>query len=120
MDVSNKKKSMVPPNSEKAEKRKAEAPKESPDDAAKKAGLVYRSFSVNKANAWLKDLQTPNAKKKLPSAEQLSCLEEVIKRCEFESRESNQNKEFRSEPLRMLLHGVPGAMLNASRISEYK
>ena len=117
VDVSNKHKSIVSTKLEKPVKRKAEeAPQENSDDGAKKAGLAYRSFSVKKANAWLKELERPAAKKKLPSAEQLACLREVMRRCADEARESDENKEFRSEPLRMVLHGVPGAVLNASRI----
>ena len=115
VDVSNKKKSITSSKEEKPEKRKAEEPKEDSDERAKKAGLVYRSFSTKKAKKWLKDLQTPGEEKKLPSAEQLACLQEIIDRCECEAREADENKHFRSEPLRMLLHGVPGALLNASR-----
>ena len=116
VDVSNKHKSIGSTKLDKPEKRKAEAPQENSNDRAKKAGLVYRGFSNEKAKAWLKDLERPAAKKKIPSAEQLACLREVIARCRDEAKESNENQQFRSEPLRMILHGVPGAVLNASRI----
>ena len=116
VDISNKHKSIVFPITEKPVKKKEEAPKEKIDTAEKKAGLVYRHFSLKKANAWLRDLSTPakekistDAKKKIPSAEQLVFLQEIIARCGKEAVELNENREFRSEPLRMLLHGVPGA-----------
>ena len=116
VDISNKHKSIVVPITEKPVKKKEEAPKEKIDTAEKKAGLVYRNFSLEKANAWLRELSTPakkqtptDAKKKIPSAEQLVFLQETIARCGKEAVELNENREFRSEPLRMLLHGVPGA-----------
>ena len=107
VDISNKHKSVVSRSFEKPVKRKAEAPKETFDTGEKKAGLAYRNFSLAKAKAWLRKLTTA-AQKKTPSAEQLACLQAVITRCAIEAREADENREFRSEPLRMLLHGVPG------------
>ena len=117
VDISKKHKSIASTNLEKPVKKKAEAPKEN-FDKKKKAGLVYGKFSLAKANAWLRELTTAK-NKKAPSAEQLAVLKEVIQRCAIEAVEVDKNTEFRSEPLRMLLHGVPGAVLNASRIRPF-
>ena len=108
VDISNKHKSIVSTGSEKPAKKKAEVPKTNFDSGEMKAGLAYRNFSVAKANAWLRKLRTAD-KKKSPSEEQLACLQAIMTRCAIEAREVDENKEFRSEPLRMVLHGVPGA-----------
>ena len=50
-----------------------------------------------------------HAKKKQPSEEQFECIKTVVERCAREAGEEQDNIEFRSEPLRMILHGVPGA-----------
>ena len=115
VDISNKHISKISTSFEKPAKTKADAPKEPCDNGDKKAGLVYRKFSIAKANEWLRDLKNA-ANKTSPSDEQLTCLEAVIQRCAIEAVETDENREFRSEPLRMLLHGVPGAFLNASRM----
>ena len=115
VDFSNKHKSIVSSSVEKPTKRKAEESKEPFDSGEKKAGLAYRNFTIAKASAWLRELTTA-VNEKTPSEEQLRCLEAVITRCAIEAVETDENREFRSEPLRMLLHGVPGAFLNASRM----
>ena len=107
VDISNKHQSIVSSSFEKSVKKKVEETKQNFDSGEKKAGLTYRNFSLAKANAWLHRL-TKGPDKKKPSEEQLECVREVIKRCAIEARETNENREFRSEPMRMLLHGVPG------------
>lgn len=113
VDISNKHQSIISSKFEKQKEKKKEGTKESLVTAEKTAGLVYRNFSVAKANEWLRKLRTVD-KQKQPSHEQQACLQEIITRCAVEAREADENKEFRSEPLRMLLHGVPGVALHAS------
>ena len=106
VDISNKHKSMVSAIQAKPVKKKEGASTETFAVGAAQAGIVYGKFRLKEAHAWLRNLM---AAEKKPSAEQLSCLEAIISRCAKESREVDENEEFRSEPLRMLLHGVPGA-----------
>ena len=108
VDIMNKQPSIVLTSAEKATKRKAETPQENSEERDKKANLVYQKFSVRKARIWLHALRTATNSKS-PSEEQVRCLEAIIKRCEVEAHETDINSEFRSEPLRLLLHGVPGA-----------
>ena len=68
--------------------------------------LHYQAFKKN-AHAWLRRLQADTSKK-TPSAEQLQCIQTVVHRCIQEARDKQNNVEYRSEPLRLILHGVPG------------
>ena len=45
----------------------------------------------------------------MPSAEQLVFLSSTVERCIREMREENSTATYRSEPMRFMLHGVPGA-----------
>ena len=74
------------------------------------AQLHYQSFLQKNARAWLRRLQTDTSKK-TPSAEQLQCIQAVVDRCIQEARDEQNNVEYRSEPLRLILHGVPGEPL---------
>ena len=106
VDISNKHKSMISSIRTKPTKKREEPSTKTFGDGAEQARLVYGKFKLQKAHAWLRDVM---AEEKKPSDEQLSCIEAIISRCAEESREVDENNEFRSEPLRMLLHGVPGA-----------
>ena len=72
----------------------------------KKTNLLYEGLSEAKAKEWLKKLEREPEK---PTAEQLSFLSVVVERCLVEQREELGNEDKQSEPVRMLLHGVPGA-----------
>ena len=75
--------------------------------------LFYDGYSVQKANTWLQNLcalpEDPKVVKVVPSAEQLSALRRIMERCKEEHAEEQREKIGTSEPLRGLLHGVPGA-----------
>ncbi|CAE7344756.1 TTC28 [Symbiodinium sp. CCMP2592] len=73
------------------------------------AGLHYGKLTIASAEAWLGELSKPRKKKLLPTAEQMRVLRRVVKRCLEEHKESKKNGAARSEPMRLLLHGVPGA-----------
>ena len=45
----------------------------------------------------------------MPSTEQCACLTAIINRCEEEMQDERTEAVHRSEPLRAILHGVPGA-----------
>ena len=57
--------------------------------------------------AWLRTIQSESNNKK-PSSEQIRCIEAIMERCAQEARDENLDNEYRSEPLRLILHGVPG------------
>jgi len=75
--------------------------------------LVYEGLTRSSANIWLRILCTPSAiatiKKKIPSDEQKNILQEIIDRTLQEQYDERSGMQFRSEPLRFMLHGVPGA-----------
>ena len=80
-----------------------------PDEEAPstaKAGLRYRGFNKKSLKEWWRNLESN--KDKAPSEEQYRCIKAIVSRCEQEAREEQRNVEFRSEPLRLILHGVPG------------
>ena len=53
-------------------------------------------------------VQAPTSEK-VPSDEQLKAIKMIVERCLQERSEEQQELEYRSEPLRLILHGVPGA-----------
>ena len=63
---------------------------------------------------WLRTIQSECNKKK-PSSEQLRCIEAIMDRCAQEAHDENTNSEYRSEPLRLILHGVPGVSVFQKR-----
>ena len=78
-----------------------------PLDAEKDAHLHYQAFKKKNADDWLRKLQAPTNEKK-PSMEQLQFIQTVVTRCIQEANDERNNAEYRSEPLRLILHGVPG------------
>ena len=79
-----------------------------PSSSRKDTILVYKTFRSNKVKQWLRELQA-ESNEITPSAEQLQFIQTVVSRCVQEAPEEHSNVECRSEPLRILLHGVPGA-----------
>ena len=73
----------------------------------KNAHLLYQKFKGNKANEWLRSIQL-EGNEQIPSAEQLRCIKTIVDRCVQEAKDERSNTEYRSEPLRLILHGVPG------------
>ena len=71
------------------------------------AQLYNQSFKKKNAEDWVRKLQAPTCEKK-PSSEQLQFIHTVVKRCIQEARDEHNNAEYKSEPLRLILHGVPG------------
>ena len=79
------------------------------------ARLHYEGLTKDKAYTWLselcrlgspKDTRKPPRK---PSKEQKVVLDRIIERCLQEVEDEARDEVPRSEPLRCLLHGVPGA-----------
>ena len=71
------------------------------------AGVIQRG-----ATAWLSALRAPpppGTTRKVPSAEQIAVIEHNIARSLQEFDDVQRDADFRSEPLQLLLHGVPGA-----------
>ena len=77
-------------------------------DVQARAAMLYRSCSSTAADEWLLSLTTAGSSAIVPSVEQRLVLQDVIDRC-FAEREEEEKDEIRSEPLRLFLHGVPGA-----------
>ena len=80
-----------------------------------KATLKYGGLTHKNAWDWFrelcrqgssKDTRKPRAK---PNAEQQRVIKRVIDRCLQELEDESGDAEWRSEPLRCLLHGIPGA-----------
>ena len=69
--------------------------------------MVYRAFRKSKAIEWLHRLKESNGEI-IPSAEQMKCTKIVVDRCVEESQDEQSDLEYESEPLRAILHGVPG------------
>ena len=92
----------------KASDKKEEPPEQPRSRRSKEAALSYGGLNERVARTWITNLTDPK-NKKTPSEEQLVCIQKIVDRCLHESKEHGRNQEFRSEPLRMVLHGVPGA-----------
>ena len=93
------------------------APVPAPDDHTKpKQGqdppqpvdISYAGFRPELARSWLNSLQFSGSPP-VPSTEQCACLTAIINRCEEEMQDERTEAVHRSEPLRAILHGVPGA-----------
>ncbi|CAK9031745.1 unnamed protein product [Durusdinium trenchii] len=69
---------------------------------------TYGALTPDSSAAWLQGLQT-NSEHSKPTQEQVDFLQAVIDRCMVEQTEEQRNPKTRSEPLRCLFHGVPGA-----------
>ena len=67
---------------------------------------TYSGLTKENAELWLQSLRNAAAP---PSVEQEKFLETVVRRCLIEAQEERDEPEFRSEPVRTFLHGVPGA-----------
>ena len=79
------------------------------------ASLLYGGLTPFRAYLWFlnlcahgleMDTRTPRPR---PNAEQRVILQRLIDRCLQERIDENSDSDFRSEPLRFMLHGVPGA-----------
>ena len=68
----------------------------------------YGTFQLTAARTWLRALNMPGTTP-APNQEQKQVLTAVVERCHAEAVEERADKENRSEPLRAILHGVPGA-----------
>ena len=86
-----------------------------PSTSTQNAQLDFKSCLQKDVHAWLRRLRLQrlqtDTSKKTPSAEQLQCIKAVVDRCIQEARDEQNNVEYRSEPLRLILHGVPGEPL---------
>lgn len=78
-------------------------------DVQARAATLYRSFNRTAADEWLLRLTTAGSSAIVPSDEQKLVLQDVIDRCFAERVEEEAEVEIKSEPLRLFLHGVPGA-----------
>ena len=90
-------------------------PRQREDDTNGQVALQYKGLTKAAANAWFatlcrsgsaKDKRVPKAK---PNAEQQDVIKRIIDRCLQEMADEDSENEFRSEPLRCILHGIPGA-----------
>ena len=79
------------------------------------ARLRYGGLTRQNAEAWFtqictegvsSDIRTPRPR---PNTDQQKIIRRVMERCMEELHEEAENIQFRSEPFRFLLHGVPGA-----------
>ena len=70
--------------------------------------LQYEKLTRKAAAAWLRSKRSKDMKVKA-TEEQEAFLKVVVERCLKEQAEEADDREFRSEPVRMLFHGVPGA-----------
>ena len=93
------------------QKKDTETSEKDASKSLKQAHLLYKGFKKTSIADWLAKLQS-KTNKKTPSDEQLVCVKAIIDRCVKEAGEENRNVEYRSEPLRMILHGVPGGFLH--------
>jgi hypothetical protein len=73
------------------------------------ASLLYRGLTRATAGDWLLRLTTGAPSGIVPSDEQRLVLQDVMDRCFEERVDEEDDLEIRSEPLRLFLHGVPGA-----------
>ena len=78
-------------------------------DVQARAALLYRGFSRAAADEWLLSLTTRVPSAIVPSDEQRLVLQDVMDRCFAERVDEEDDLEIKSEPLRLFLHGVPGA-----------
>ena len=106
--VANKRTSVAFDKEKKASDKKEEPHEEPRSRRSKETALSYGGLSERAARLWIMNLTDPK-NKKTPSEEQMACIQKIVDRCLQESKEHGRNQEFRSEPLRMVLHGVPGA-----------
>ena len=80
-----------------------------------KAALAYGGLTPQRVAAWFQTLCTeglptdPRSPRPRPNEQQRSILQRVLDRCLQESVDEGNDVDFRSEPLRFLLHGVLGA-----------
>ena len=80
-----------------------------------RVALIYGGLSPQAAAHWLRTLRQgglptdPRTPRPRPNEQQKRILERVIERCLQECVDEANDVDFRSEPLRFLLHGVPGA-----------
>ena len=70
--------------------------------------ISYASFDSDAAQAWLHQLQQ-TTDMPVPNQEQTECLQAIIARCTLEAQEQTLEAPHRTEPLRAIVHGVPGA-----------
>ena len=110
----NKQGSIACQESEKPMGKDSGKARENSGSAKMDASLCYKAFKKKKADEWLHSLQAAHNEKK-PSAEQLLCIQAVVQRCVQEARDELNNVEYRSEPLRLILHGVPGECFYSPR-----
>ena len=74
-----------------------------------RASLVYKGLTHRGAQRWLDRLCTPGPNKLVPADEQVRVIRAIVDRCLEEAADEQRDAPFRSEPMQMLLHGVPGA-----------
>ena len=80
-----------------------------------KATLQCEGLTKDKADKWFKRLCSHGSDRDTrprppkPSDEQQRVIKRIMERCLEEDEDLASEKEIRSEPLRCLLHGVPGA-----------
>ena len=101
------------------QKKDTDASEKDDSKFLKQAHLLYKGFKKTSIADWLAKLQS-KTNKKTPSDEQLVCVKAIIDRCVKEAGEENRNVEYRSEPLRMILHGVPGGLLHYKKNTYQK
>ena len=106
--IGNKRASVPSEKEKQAPEKKAEPQEHSRSRRGKETALSYGGLTERVARTWMLNLTDPKNKKR-PSEEQLACLQQIVDRCVQENKEHGRNLQFRSEPLRMVLHGVPGA-----------
>ena len=79
-----------------------------------RAALRYSGLTLDSAQQWLHKVTTQGLPqdarepRPIPNAAQEQVLARIIRRCLEELKEEGSDAEFRSEPLRFVLHGVPG------------
>lgn len=69
---------------------------------------TYGNLTQENVGTWLQQLRD-GVDGRSPTEEQMHFLEAISKRCLLEAAEEQKYGKTRSEPLRALLHGVPGA-----------
>ena len=106
--IGNKRASVPLEKEKQASEKKEESHEQLRSRKGKETALSYGGLTERVARTWMTNLTDPQNKKR-PSEEQLACLQKIVDRCLQEHKEHGRNVKFRSEPLRMVLHGVPGA-----------
>ena len=88
---------------------------EQAEDFGGNACLRYRGLTPENAARWLQNLRTNGLEtdtrkpRPRPNEEQNKILQRMVDRCLQERVDESKDNDFRSEPLQVLLHGVPGA-----------